>query len=72
MNVIKNVIKYAFNSNGVYPKYSLREKRVVASSGFREHSVHLCIGFGTLGDIRHGIMVINFELINTIVETILE
>ena len=41
MNVIKRIMRYAFDSDVVYPKYSFMDASVLIWSGFREQSVHL-------------------------------
>jgi len=59
-------------SDVVYPKYSLIDPMVVAVSGFSEHSVHLDIGFGTLGAILHGMIGMSIDVINASAEMIPE
>ena len=56
----------------VYPKYSMMVLMVLNLSGFREHSDHLYIGFGTFGAIRQGIIGIKIEIISVAAETMLE
>jgi hypothetical protein len=41
MNVTESTIRYAFDSDAVYPKYSFMDASVLIWSGFREQSVHL-------------------------------
>ena len=69
MNVIKSTKRYDSVSDDVYPKYSLIDLEVLMLSGFKEHSVHLYIGFGTPGAIRHGIIGKKIEVINVAAET---
>ena len=69
MNSIKSIRMYESVNEVVYPKYSLINLVVLILSGFSEHIVHLYIGFGTPGAIRHGIIGIKIEVINVIVET---
>ncbi len=56
----------------MYPKYSLIDPKDFTLSGFREHGVHLYIGFGTPGAVRHGIIGIKIEVINAAAEIIPE
>lgn len=56
----------------VCPKYSLIEFMDLNWSGFREHVVHLYIGFGTLGAILHGTIGIKNEATNVAAEAIPE
>ena len=67
-NVIKRTKTYVSVSEVVYPRYSLIDVIDCALSGFKEHSVHLYIGFGTPGAIRHGTIGIKIETINAAVE----
>ncbi len=41
-------------------------------SGLREHGVHLYIGFGTPGAVRHGTIGIKIDVINVAAEIIPE
>ena len=59
-------------SAAVYPKYTLIDPKVLIWSGFKEQRVHLYIGFGIFGAIRHGIIGMNIEDISVVVEIIKE
>ena len=63
---------YESVSEFVYPKYSLMDLAAVALSGFREHNVHLYIGFGTPGATRHGTIGMRIEVTNVAAEIIPE
>ncbi len=41
MNVIESIMRYVFDSDVVYPRYSFVDVSVLIWSGFREQSVHL-------------------------------
>ena len=69
MNIIKSINIYDSVNELVYPKYSLMDLVILILSGLREHSVHLYVGFGTPGAIRHGIIGIKIEATNVAVET---
>ncbi|MBU3923286.1 MAG: hypothetical protein KJ592_00040 [Nanoarchaeota archaeon] len=72
MNVIKTVRMYDSDSCVVYPKYSMIDLDEDILSGFREHSVHLYIGFGIFGPVLHGMIGIKIEVINAVAEMIPE
>lgn len=72
MNVINNVKIYASVKDVVYPKYSIICLMVLNLSGFREHNVHLYIGFGTFGAILQGIICMKIDVINVNIEIIPE
>ena len=72
MNVKNKVKMYVSVNDVVYPKYCFMNMVVLILSGFNEHSVHLYIGFGTLGAVRHGIIGIRIEVISAAAEIIPE
>jgi len=70
--IMKSVRIYVSLSDVVYPRYSVIDPREDVLSGLREQRVHLYIGFGTFGAIRHGMIGINIELTKTAVEAMAE
>ena len=72
INVITRVNIYESVSDVVYPKYFLTDPMAVVMSGFSEHSVHLCIGFGIFGATLHGIIGIRIDVTNAAAEIIPE
>ncbi len=72
MNVIMIVNRYVSLREDVYPRYSVMDPSDETWSGFKEHRLHLWIGFGIFGYVLHGIIGRIIDVIRANAEAIPE